>query len=570
MWACELNGLGGKYLRQLLKGQAWLEVMGLGSLLRGVADGVTLGGMDMSILSTIPLPDAETQQKYEAMGLPDPVAFAALTALGAIPDPMAMLNAMMLKAERKIEADASATVNRKESVPSEPPAGAENGVPDAPRPVVSGPEPPPVKFKLPGMAEGKSFVEAFKELEKAKEIEKMEEEQRAAASSGYVAAAARILGAQEDHLAKQAHQAAEQAKVAADRAREVAAQSVAAPTAIGPGAGWAAESKGVAQVFTIAADDDAAASSGRPAAQTLSALLGSQQSSDGYALGAPAIDKICISRLPRGITDAAIRLECARHGAVTSVILQGDGSAAYVTYATSDMAANAMRRILGRPGALGSSEPLEVHLIGEIPENVRLAPAALAPEVVEDPPDFSMLPEYLRPKEDRKKEKRSKSREKSRSRSRRKKRSKSRSKSRRKKRKEKTRNKSRDRWLDRSRSHSHTATGQYIRATGCTSSVRPWQKKRKSSSSSRSRSQRRREPVAADEKRPRQVAVKDSWAQFTFKGNSYYYNIQTGQTQWDRPKELDTPSSTGRRYREAPAATAPNLQNSKSAAGCLL
>ena len=32
------------------------------------------------------------------MGLPDPVAFAMLTALGAIPDPMALLNEMMAAA----------------------------------------------------------------------------------------------------------------------------------------------------------------------------------------------------------------------------------------------------------------------------------------------------------------------------------------------------------------------------------------------------------------------------------------------------------------------------------------
>merc|ERR1719440_2126069 len=78
--------------------------MGLGGLLHDITNGMTLGGMDMSILSTISLPDPEAQQKYEAMGLPDPVAFAALTALGAIPNPMAMLNAMMLKAEKSIDA----------------------------------------------------------------------------------------------------------------------------------------------------------------------------------------------------------------------------------------------------------------------------------------------------------------------------------------------------------------------------------------------------------------------------------------------------------------------------------
>jgi len=44
----------------------------------------------MSVLNTIPQPDELAQAKYEAMGLPDPNAFAALTALGAIPNPMAM------------------------------------------------------------------------------------------------------------------------------------------------------------------------------------------------------------------------------------------------------------------------------------------------------------------------------------------------------------------------------------------------------------------------------------------------------------------------------------------------
>lgn len=44
------------------------------------------------------------QQKYDAMGLPDPVAFALLVALGAVRDPMAMLNEMMARQE---EASAS-------------------------------------------------------------------------------------------------------------------------------------------------------------------------------------------------------------------------------------------------------------------------------------------------------------------------------------------------------------------------------------------------------------------------------------------------------------------------------
>merc|ERR1719331_1307671 len=191
-----------------------------------------------------------------------------------------------------------------------------------------------------------------------------------------------------------------------------------------------------------------------------------------------------------------------------------------------------------------------------------MAPVGLTPEVAEAVADISKLPEYLRPKEDRKKEKRSKSRQKSRSRSRKKKRSKSRAKKRRRSRK---RSKSRDRWLDRIRSHSHTATGQYIRATGFTSSVRPWEKKKRSSSSSRSKP--RKEQPIVDDKRPRQIAVKGSWAHFMFKGSSYYYNITTGQTQWDRPKDFDAPPA--RRFGEAPSASQGSLA-SKSATGCLL
>jgi len=549
--------------------------MGLGYLLQDITNGVTLGGMDMSILSTISHPDPEAQQKYEAMGLPDPVAFAALTALGAIPNPMAMLNAMMLKAEKRITAE---SVTHQVSLPvSSLDAGRDaggslpssNGGADGPTPAA-----PPVTFKLPGMSEGKSFVDAFKELEKSKEGPKSSDP-----PGGFTAAAKLIVGQQEEHLAKQAKEAAESAKAAANRARDFAqgaAQSVALGVASLPGLAAAADVKGVAQAFNFSVGEE-----GKPPAQNLSSLLGAQPPSEGsagYALGAPSIDKICISRLPKGTTDAAIRLECARHGAVTSVILKGDGAAAYVTYANAEMAANAMRRILGRTGALGSTEPLEVHLIGEIPENVLLAPAALVPEDVQDAfnaIDPSDLPEYLRPKEEVKKRKRSKSRQKSRSKSRKKKRSRSkrsqsRSKSKdkkKKRRRSRKRSKSRDRWLDRSRSHSHTATGQYIRATGFTSSVRPWEKKKRSSSSSRGRP--RREAATDEDKRPKQVAVKGAWSQFVCKGNNYYYNIASGYTQWERPKDFEAPSSR-RAFSEGTAATAQNLQTLKSATGCTL
>ncbi|CAE6948583.1 unnamed protein product, partial [Symbiodinium natans] len=55
--------------------------------------------VDFLSLQPLPKPDAYMQQKYDAMGLPDPVAFALLTALGAIKDPMGMLNEMMNAAQ---------------------------------------------------------------------------------------------------------------------------------------------------------------------------------------------------------------------------------------------------------------------------------------------------------------------------------------------------------------------------------------------------------------------------------------------------------------------------------------
>merc|ERR1712136_672735 len=89
---------------------------------------------------------------------------------------------------------------------------------------------------------------------------------------------------------------------------------------------------------------------------------------------------------------------------------------------------------------------------------------ALPQEVFREP-DPADLPEYLKPK--RRGRNLSRRRSARRSRSRRGKRS----------------------WLSRSRSRSHTQTGQYIRAVGCTSSIRWWERKQsRSSSSSRSRS----------------------------------------------------------------------------------
>jgi len=114
------------------------------------------------------------------------------------------------------------------------------------------------------------------------------------------------------------------------------------------------------------------------------------------------------------------------------------------------------------------------------------------------------------------------------------------------------------RWLDRSRSNSHTATGQYIRATGCSSTVRWWEKKKENSSSSSSSSSRERKRKAKtedDARRPRQVAVKGNWAQFVQNGQSYFYNVLTGKTVWERPTDFEEGPS--RRPAQAAAAARP-------------
>merc|ERR1712190_169308 len=114
-------------------------------------------------------------------------------------------------------------------------------------------------------------------------------------------------------------------------------------------------------------------------------------------------------------------------------------------------------------------------------------------------------------------------------------------------RRKRKKSKSMVRWLDRSRSKSHTAQGQYIRAVGYSSTVKWWEKKRSgssSSSSSRDRGGRKKEDPAA--RRPRQVAVKGNWAEFVQDGKSYYYNVLTGVTTWDQPGDFD--SNPSRRF----------------------
>merc|ERR1712226_1391091 len=85
-----------------------------------------------------------------------------------------------------------------------------------------------------------------------------------------------------------------------------------------------------------------------------------------------------------------------------------------------------------------------------------------------------------------------------------------------------------------------TATGQYIRAVGYSSTVRWWEKKKNSSSSSSSSSSGRKKKPDTAARRPRQVSVKGNWAEFVQNGKSYYYNVLTGVTTWDQPGDYDS------------------------------
>lgn len=400
------------------------------------------GPIDLLCLAAVPKPDVTLQQKYDAMGLPDPVAFAMLTALGAIPDPMALLNEMMAAAAP--EEDEKATF-----------------------------------WKGPQFAADADSAEL-------------------------------------ERLAKQVKEAAEQAR--------------AATVATGAVAGTAEAARNVAQAFAQPEEEEPQRPA--PLGTTLSSLLtGRERTQDSLLTLPTTLDKVALSRLPKGVTEAQVRLECARYGALTAVVLEegttnGSGVTAYVCYASSDMAQLAVRRMTGAKIGVFGNEPVQVKLISELPESVRsLAVPKTASAFSEvQPINPQQLPDYLRSG----KASRSAGRKRA-----------SRS-TRRKKRK----SRSAKRWLDRSRSNSHTATGQYIRATGCSSTVRWWERRRDSDDSDDGRTKRMQQAEAdLIAKRPRQVAIKGVWAQFVYSGSSYYFNIRTEQTLWETPDEFEDEKS---------------------------
>eukprot|EP00746_Dinoflagellata_sp_MGD_P010815 gnl/MRDRNA2_/MRDRNA2_122472_c0_seq1.p1 gnl/MRDRNA2_/MRDRNA2_122472_c0~~gnl/MRDRNA2_/MRDRNA2_122472_c0_seq1.p1 ORF type:complete len:550 (+),score=98.95 gnl/MRDRNA2_/MRDRNA2_122472_c0_seq1:120-1769(+) len=491
--------------------------------------------------------DPELQRKYDAMGLPDPNAFACLTALGAIKDPMKMLNSMMKAAEQKQkEMELMGT--------------------QAPPPLPMDHAPPHM-----GGNQNESFVDAFKALQETNPpLPPMGGGPKPMPpASGYGAIASQRGRRDDDNplmgappvptdlppaepprrmdpgiVPQTAENAAEHAKEQlamrvklAEEARAAAAKlrdKLANADSVRSGHrggddNYEAANRGAQAVALAFRDEDEVAGKG-PLRHFID---GSDRGGDNDPEGKKG-DKLYLGGLPRGVGEADIRAECTKYGAIAGVIRDVNGTSAWITFHMPEMAHNALRHISGRRGIFGASEPLEVKVTDYVPTNIQLQqelPSALDSRDVQ----YSMQQQNKR-KHDRR----------SRSRRRRRRRSDSSSSAKshtqsgqyipahlRKKQAPKREERRRDRRRrSRSRSKSHTNSGQYIRATGCSSSIRWWSRSRSPESSS-----------DEDSKRPRQVAVKGNWAQFVQNGTSYYYNVITGQTTWERPNDFEVAPS---------------------------
>uniref|UniRef100_A0A7S4SN77 Uncharacterized protein n=1 Tax=Alexandrium monilatum TaxID=311494 RepID=A0A7S4SN77_9DINO len=235
--------------------------------------------------------------------------------------------------------------------------------------------------------------------------------------------------------------------------------------------------------------------------------------------------KLYIGHVPRGTPESAIRMECAKHGAVSSMFYCEDtgdsakGGWACVTFATPEMADIAVRRMRQQVTLFGSLEPLEIRFASNADEAMptsilrREEPRAVAPAAAEDAGSDDALDR------DRRRKRRS-----SRSRRRR-----SRSRARRR------------RGDDRDSGHE----GHALSSPGVIPNV---VSKRRGLGGFDSATTGGPKPSAASgdavEERPRQVAARGSWAQFvTPTGSSYYHNITTGETTWEKPADFDTPPS---------------------------
>lgn len=478
--------------------------------------------------------DPELQRKYDAMGLPDPNAFACLTALGAIKDPMKMLNSMMKAAEQKQK--------EMELMGTQPP--------------------PPLPMDMPPHMGGgvgqESFVDAFKALQENNPLVAQSEKPKPQTpASGYGAIASQrgrreggdyeeppsepprrdpgIVPQTAENAAEHAKEQlamrvklAEEARAAAAKLRDKLASAETVRQGHRDGDFNEAANRGAQAVALAFRDEDEVAGKG-PLRHFIS---GDDQGRGHDDASGKKGDKLYLGGLPRGVGEADIRAECTKYGAIAGVIRDVNGTSAWITFHMPEMAHNALRHISGRRGIFGASEPLEVKVTDYVPTNIQLQqelPSALDSRDVQ----YSM-------QQQRKRERRSRSRRRRRRRSDSSSSAKSHTQSgqyipahlRKKKAAPRERDRDRKRRRSRSRSKSHTNSGQYIRATGCSSSIRWWSRSRSPESSS-----------DEDSKRPRQVAVKGNWAQFVQNGTSYYYNVITGQTTWERPNDFEVAPS---------------------------
>merc|ERR1711957_885379 len=76
--------------------------------------------------------------------------------------------------------------------------------------------------------------------------------------------------------------------------------------------------------------------------------------------------RLYIGRIPRGTTESAIQLECAKYGIVSSIFYSEEhvessrGGWASVAFAAADMADSAVRRMRPQLNLFGALEPLEI------------------------------------------------------------------------------------------------------------------------------------------------------------------------------------------------------------------
>lgn len=277
--------------------------------------------------------------------------------------------------------------------------------------------------------------------------------------------------------------------------------------------------------------------------------------------------KLYIGNIPRSAKESEIRAECARHGTITSLFHNEDQGWAYVSFATPEMADRAAQRIKAQALSLWGAlyEPLEVRFAsttaseslapplsrrleevrpheaggGPSPASPGGGPAsgaASAPAAASagSSPSFgagavaagSAAAAGIR--------------ERSKSRSRKRKRSRSHSRRRRR---------SRSRGRRRGKEDSPPKT---LGAPGVVPTVVSKRRGLGGFDSSTTGGPgldggTADSPGAPGDERPRQVAARGSWAQFvTAGGTSYYHNITTGETTWEKPAEFDAPAS--RRY----------------------